>query len=82
MKEKRISFSQGHGSLSHNNRLFTAENVDPFRTLDNITFVCQPIGEAYEQLFAESTERYIWMRLPISEQSALAQIREKAEVQQ
>ena len=58
MKQKRISFSQGHGSLSHNNRLFTAENVDPFRTPDNITFVCQPIGEAYEQLFGQATERY------------------------
>ncbi|MBQ8959923.1 MAG: plasmid recombination protein [Ruminococcus sp.] len=58
MKEKRISFGQGHGSLTHNNREFVAANVDPLRTPDNITFVCQPIGEAYDQLFAESTERY------------------------
>lgn len=33
-------------------------NVDPLRTSDNIVFIQQPIGEAYEQLFAESTERY------------------------
>lgn len=58
MKQKRISFGQGKGSLTHNNREFMADNVDVFRTPDNITFVCQPIGEAYEQLFAESTERY------------------------
>lgn len=35
-----------------------ADNVDPLRTPQNITFVRQPIGEAYNQLFAESTERY------------------------
>ena len=58
MKEKRISFGQGKGSLSHNNREFMAANVDPLRTPQNITFVHQPIGEAYEQLFKESTERY------------------------
>ena len=58
MKEKRISFGQGKGSLGHNNRLFMTSNVDPLRTPDNITFVCQPIGEAYEQLFGQATERY------------------------
>ena len=58
MREKRISFGQGKGSLTHNNREFVADNVDVFRTPDNITFVCQPIGEAYDRLFKESTERY------------------------
>ena len=58
MKEKRISFGQGKGSIAHNNRGFVADNVDPFRTPDNITFINQPIAEAYYQLFAESTERY------------------------
>ena len=57
MKEKRISFGQGKGSIAHNNREFVADNVDVFRTPDNITFVCQPIGEAYDQLFKKSTER-------------------------
>ena len=55
---KTISMCQGKGSLSHNNREFMADNVDPLRTPQNITFVRQPIGEAYDQLFAESTERY------------------------
>ena len=58
MKEKRISFGQGKGSLTHNNREFMADNVDPLRTPQNITFMRQPIGEAYDQLFAESTARY------------------------
>ena len=58
MKEKRISFGQGKGSITHNNREFMADNVDPLRTPQNITFVRQAIGEAYDQLFAESTERY------------------------
>ena len=58
MKEKRISFGQGKGSLTHNNREFVVDNVDPLRTPQNITFVRQPIGEAYDQLFAESTQRY------------------------
>ena len=58
MKEKRITFSQGKGSISHNNREFVANNVDQLRTPDNITFIAQPIAEAYDQLFRESTERY------------------------
>ena len=29
MKQKRISFGQGKGSLTHNNREFVADNVDP-----------------------------------------------------
>ena len=31
MKQKRISFGQGKGSLTHNNREFMADNVDPLR---------------------------------------------------
>ena len=58
MKEKRISFGQGHGSLAHNNREFMAANVDPLRTPNNVIFVQQPIAEAYDQLFNESTEQY------------------------
>jgi hypothetical protein len=58
MKQKRISFGQGKGSLTHNNREFVTNNVDTSRITDNVTFKCQPIGEAYQQLFGESTERY------------------------
>lgn len=38
MKIKRASLCQGKGSLSHNLRLFTANNVDRTRTKDNIVF--------------------------------------------
>lgn len=58
MKEKRISFCQGKGSLTHNNRLFIADNVDRSRMKDNITFIRKDIGCVYEHLFAESTRRY------------------------
>ena len=58
MKQKRISFGQGKDSLAHNNREFMADNVDPLRTPNNVIFVQQPIAEAYDQLFKESTERY------------------------
>ena len=58
MSTKTISMCQGKGSLSHNNREFTAKNIDPFRTPDNIIFVQQDLGEAYHQLFGEAVERY------------------------
>lgn len=48
---KTISMCQGKGSLSHNNREFTAKNIDPSRTPDNIIFVQQDLGEAYHRLF-------------------------------
>lgn len=58
MKGKSISFCQGKGSLTHNNREFIANNVDCTRIKNNITFIRQDLGEAYKQLFEESTERY------------------------
>ena len=58
MKEKRISFCQGKGSLTHNNRDFIAENVDRCRMRDNYMFIRKDIGCVYEHLFAESTKRY------------------------
>ena len=58
MKEKSISFGQGKGSLAHNNREFIADNVDRNRMKNNVTFIRQPIAEAYELLFGESTARY------------------------
>ena len=48
MKEKRISFCQGKGSLTHNNRLFIADNVDRSHIKDNITFIREDIGYVYE----------------------------------
>lgn len=49
---------QGKGSLSHNNRGFSAKNIDSSRTADNIVFVRQDLGEVYDQLFGEAIERY------------------------
>ena len=48
MKEKRISFCQGKGSLTHNNRYFIAENVDRCRMRNNYTFIRKDIGCVYE----------------------------------
>lgn len=58
MSTKTISMCQGKGSLSHNNRDFTARNIDRSRTADNIVFVQQDLGKAYNQLFGEAVERY------------------------
>ena len=58
MSTKSISMCEGKGSLSHNNREFSAKNIDPFRTPDNIIFVQQDLGETYHQLFDEVVERY------------------------
>lgn len=58
MSTKTISMCQGKGSLSHNNRMFTAKNIDSSRTANNIVFVCQDLGEAYQHLFGEAVEKY------------------------
>lgn len=58
MNTKTISMCQGKGSLSHNNRGFSAKNIDSSRTADNIVFVRQDLGETYDQLFGEAIERY------------------------
>lgn len=58
MKAKRASLCQGKGSLSHNLRLFSANNVDRTRTRDNIVFVNIPQQEMYERLFDEAVSEY------------------------
>lgn len=58
MSTKTISMCQGKGSLSHNNRKFTAKNIDNSRTADNIVFIRQDLGETYDQLFGEAIEKY------------------------
>lgn len=49
MSTKTISMCRGKGSLSHNNREFTAKNIDCSRTADNIVFVRQDLGEALDR---------------------------------
>ena len=58
MTAKSISFCQGKGSLSHNNREFVAKNVNSSRIKDNITFISEPIADAYQKCFSGATERY------------------------
>lgn len=58
MSEKSISMCEGKGSLSHNNREFTARNIDSSRTPNNIVFVQQALSDAYHQLFDEAVEKY------------------------
>ena len=58
MNIKSISMCEGKGSLSHNNREFTAKNIDSSRTPNNIVFVQQDLGEVYHQLFDEAVEEY------------------------
>ena len=58
MKIKRASLCQGKGSLSHNMRLFTANNVDKTRTKDNIVFVNISQQEMYERLFSGAVNEY------------------------
>ncbi len=43
MTEKRISHEVRKGSLAHNNRMFTAKNIDPSRTPQNVVLVHIPL---------------------------------------
>ena len=58
MSAKTIYMCQGKGSLSHNNRTFSAKNIDKSRTPDNITFKKQSLKQAYNELFGGAVERY------------------------
>lgn len=58
MISRTISICQGKGSIGHNNRAFHTKNTDPARTKNNIVFVREHIGTAYDKLFAEAVERY------------------------
>ena len=58
MAGKTISFVLGKGSLAHNNREFIADNVDPERTHLNVTYVKQPLEEAYRVCFGQALKKY------------------------
>lgn len=58
MTARTISICQGKGSLGHNNRTFHTKNTDPDCTQNNIVFVREPIGFAYDKLFSAAVERY------------------------
>lgn len=56
--ERTISGMMGKGSLAHNRRAFTAENVDADRTKDNIEYCNQNLKQVYHTLFDKAVIRY------------------------
>ena len=56
--ERTISIMNGEGSLNHNNRTFTADNVDSSRTALNITFINDNIKTVYHELFDQALKSY------------------------
>lgn len=55
---RTISVMVGKGSIRHNNRDFTAENVDAERTQNNITYCNENIKDVYHKLFDEALEKF------------------------
>lgn len=53
-----ISGMTGRGSIRHNNREFTAANVDRERSAQNIVFVNEDLKQVYHELFDEALETY------------------------
>ncbi len=56
--ERTISVMTGKGSITHNERKFTAKNVDESRSVNNIEFCNEDIKEVYHKLFDEALERF------------------------
>lgn len=56
--ERTISGMMGKGSLTHNRRAFTAENVDAERTKNNIEYCNESLKQVYHTLFDEAVSRY------------------------
>ena len=56
--EVTASGMTGQGSIRHNNRVFSAANVDQSRTHLNVTFCNENLHEVYHQLFDEALTTY------------------------
>ena len=56
--KRTISAMRGPGSLNHNRRSFTAENVDPERSSLNVVYRDEPIQKVYHELFDDAVGRY------------------------
>jgi len=54
--ERTISGMLGKGSFNHNNRSFSAKNVDSNRTYLNVTYCEDNIKQVYHELFDEALE--------------------------
>ena len=53
-----ISGMTGRGRIRHNNREFTAANVDRERSAQNVVFVNENLKQVYHELFDEALETY------------------------
>ena len=58
MIKRTISAMVGKGSINHNCRKFTAENVVPSRSHLNIEYCNEDLHEVYHELFDAAVERY------------------------
>lgn len=56
--KRTISIMTGKGSVNHNDRKFTAQNVDKERTENNITYCNENIRNVYHKLFDEAVKKY------------------------
>ena len=56
--QSTISIMTGKGSVNHNDRKFTAENVDKERTQNNITYCNENIRTVYHKLFDDAVKRH------------------------
>lgn len=56
--KRTISAMTGKGSVTHNSRTFTAENVDKERTHLNIDYCNEPIKKVYHEMFDEALKQY------------------------
>ena len=56
--KRTISAMIGKGSVAHNDRDFTAKNVDKDRTQYNIVYCNENLKDVYHKLFDEAVERY------------------------
>lgn len=56
--ERTISIMKGEGSLNHNNRTFSADNVDSSRTNHNVTLINDNIKTVYLELFDQALKSY------------------------
>lgn len=56
--KRTISIMLGKGSIHHNERKFTAENVDKERTKNNITYCNEDMKTVYHKLFDDALKKY------------------------
>ena len=53
-----ISGMTGRGSIRHNNRSFSAANIDRSRTEQNVTFCNDDLKQVYHEIFDEALAAY------------------------